>query len=116
MFSLISIKKIFELFDFDLIDAFPQKTHGGSMRYVIGRKNKHKISKNVVFLGNSNEIDKILCFTDLFLLPSEQESFGLAALEAMVHKVAVDPHLDLVIKALDHHAVPIAGFLLRTIG
>ena len=45
--------------------------------------NKHKMNKNVVFLGNSNEIDKILCFTDLFLLPSEQESFGLAALEAM---------------------------------
>ena len=51
--------------------------------------NKHKMNKNVVFLGNSNEIDKILCFTDLFLLPSEQESFGLAALEAMVHKVPV---------------------------
>ena len=56
-----------------------------ALKYV----NKHKISKNVVFLGNSNEIDKILCFTDLFLLPSEQESFGLAALEAMVHKVPV---------------------------
>lgn len=56
-----------------------------ALKYV----NKHKINKNVVFLGNSNEIDKILCFTDLFLLPSEQESFGLAALEAMVHKVPV---------------------------
>ena len=56
-----------------------------ALKYV----NKHKIIKNVVFLGNSNEIDKILCFTDLFLLPSEQESFGLAALEAMVHKVPV---------------------------
>ena len=37
----------------------------------------------VIFFGNSNEIDKILCYTDLFLLPSETESFGLAALEAM---------------------------------
>ena len=43
----------------------------------------------VMFLGNSNEIDEILCFSDLFLLPSEQESFGLSALEAMVHKVPV---------------------------
>ena len=51
--------------------------------------NKYQMNKNVVFLGNSNEIDEILCFTDLFLLPSEQESFGLAALEAMVHKVPV---------------------------
>ena len=43
----------------------------------------------VIFLGKSNEIDRILCFSDLFLLPSEQESFGLAALEAMIHKVPV---------------------------
>ena len=41
------------------------------------------ISNKVIFFGNSNEIDKILCFSDLFLLPSETESFGLAALEAM---------------------------------
>lgn len=47
------------------------------------------ISEKVVFLGNSNEIDRILCFSDLFLLPSETESFGLAALEAMINKVAV---------------------------
>lgn len=47
------------------------------------------IKDKVIFLGNSNEIDKILCFSDLFLLPSERESFGLAALEAMVNKVPV---------------------------
>lgn len=47
------------------------------------------IKDKVIFFGNSNEIDKILCFSDLFLLPSERESFGLAALEAMVHKVPV---------------------------
>ncbi|MGV6828032.1 MAG: N-acetyl-alpha-D-glucosaminyl L-malate synthase BshA [Flavobacteriales bacterium] len=42
------------------------------------------IFDKVIFVGNSNEVDKILCFSDLFLLPSEKESFGLAALEAMV--------------------------------
>jgi N-acetyl-alpha-D-glucosaminyl L-malate synthase BshA len=47
------------------------------------------LEDKVRFLGNSNEIDKILCFSDLFLLPSEAESFGLAALEAMVNKVPV---------------------------
>ena len=47
------------------------------------------ISDRVIFLGNSNEIDKILCFSDLFLLPSESESFGLAALEAMINKTPV---------------------------
>lgn len=39
--------------------------------------------------GNSNEIDKILSNSDLFLLPSETESFGLAALEAMAWGVPV---------------------------
>lgn len=47
------------------------------------------IREKVVFLGNSNEIDRILCFSDLFLLPSESESFGLAALEAMINRVPV---------------------------
>jgi N-acetyl-alpha-D-glucosaminyl L-malate synthase BshA len=47
------------------------------------------ISNKVIFFGNSNEIDKILCFSDLFLLPSETESFGLAALEAMACSVPV---------------------------
>lgn len=47
------------------------------------------IKDRVVFLGNSNEIDRILCFSDLFLLPSKSESFGLAALEAMMNKVPV---------------------------
>ena len=47
------------------------------------------INDKVFFLGNSTEIDKILCYSDIFLLPSETESFGLAALEAMAAKTAV---------------------------
>jgi N-acetyl-alpha-D-glucosaminyl L-malate synthase BshA len=47
------------------------------------------IDDKVIFFGNSNEIDAILCFSDLFLLPSETESFGLAALEAMACAVPV---------------------------
>ena len=47
------------------------------------------ILDKVIFFGNSNEIDKILSYTDLFLLPSETESFGLAALEAMAWRVPV---------------------------
>ncbi|MCL4135903.1 UNVERIFIED_CONTAM: hypothetical protein GTU68_021228 [Idotea baltica] len=47
------------------------------------------ISDRVNFLGNSVEINKILCLSDLFLLPSQTESFGLAALEAMAAKTAV---------------------------
>ncbi len=47
------------------------------------------IQDKVIFFGNSNEIDKILSYTDLFLLPSETESFGLVALEAMAWGVPV---------------------------
>ncbi|MEN9488406.1 MAG: hypothetical protein RL494_671 [Bacteroidota bacterium] len=47
------------------------------------------ITDKVIFFGNSHEIDQILCFSDLFLLPSETESFGLAALEAMACSVPV---------------------------
>ncbi|MEZ4877757.1 MAG: N-acetyl-alpha-D-glucosaminyl L-malate synthase BshA [Flavobacterium sp.] len=47
------------------------------------------IQDKVIFFGNSNEIDKILSYSDLFLLPSETESFGLAALEAMAWSVPV---------------------------
>ncbi len=47
------------------------------------------ITDKVIFLGNSNEVAKILCYTDVFLLPSETESFGLAALEAMAACTAV---------------------------
>ena len=47
------------------------------------------IQDKVIFFGNSNEIDKILCLTDLFLLPSQTESFGLVALEAMASGVPV---------------------------
>ena len=51
--------------------------------------NTLKIEDKVVFLGNSSEVDKILSFSDLFLLPSKTESFGLAALEAMASGVPV---------------------------
>lgn len=48
-----------------------------------------QIQDKVIFFGNSNEIDMILSNSDLFLLPSETESFGLAALEAMAWHVPV---------------------------
>lgn len=67
------------------------------------------ISDKVVFLGNSNEIDRILCFSDLFLLPSESESFGLAALEAMINKVPVISSNTGGIPEVNKHGI--SGFL-----
>ena len=47
------------------------------------------IAKNVRFLGKLKVIEKFLCIADVFVLPSETESFGLVALEAMASRVAV---------------------------
>jgi N-acetyl-alpha-D-glucosaminyl L-malate synthase BshA len=41
------------------------------------------VSDHVIFLGKHLSVDELLACADLFLLPSESESFGLAALEAM---------------------------------
>ena len=45
--------------------------------------------EHVRFLGKQDAIEDLLAIADLFVLPSEQESFGLAALEAMACEVPV---------------------------
>ena len=50
---------------------------------------KKGLTDNVIFLGNQNRVEAILPCADLFLLPSEEESFGLAALEALACGVPV---------------------------
>ena len=47
------------------------------------------ILDKILFMGNTHEVNKLLCYSDLFLLPSETESFGLAALEAMAAQTPV---------------------------
>jgi N-acetyl-alpha-D-glucosaminyl L-malate synthase BshA len=44
---------------------------------------RYNLSKDVVLLGSQDSVESILPAADLFLLPSEWEGFGLAALEAM---------------------------------
>jgi len=46
-------------------------------------------AENIKFLGKQEQIEDILPIADLFLLTSEYESFGLAALEAMAAEVPV---------------------------
>ncbi len=45
------------------------------------------IHSRVHFLGKQDRVNELLALADLFLMPSELESFGLAALEAMACKV-----------------------------
>lgn len=47
------------------------------------------ISQEVCFLGKQDNVEELLAISDLFLLPSEHESFGLAALEAMACEVPI---------------------------
>src|SRR6185437_3153754 len=47
------------------------------------------VNDDIRFLGKQDAIEEILSVSDLFLMPSESESFGLAALEAMACKVPV---------------------------
>ncbi len=48
-----------------------------------------KVCDAVRFLGKQDAIEELLAICDLFLMPSESESFGLAALEAMACEVPV---------------------------
>ncbi len=52
------------------------------------RKTK-EICDDVRFLGKQDAIEELLAISDLFIIPSENESFGLAALEAMACEVPV---------------------------
>jgi N-acetyl-alpha-D-glucosaminyl L-malate synthase BshA len=44
---------------------------------------------DVRFLGKQNAVEELLAVSDLFIMPSENESFGLAALEAMACELPV---------------------------
>lgn len=48
-----------------------------------------KICEHIIFIGKVRDTSQVLEISDLFLLPSETESFGLAALEAMAEGVPV---------------------------
>ena len=60
VFSVSSVSKIFERFNLYLVDAIPQKTHGGSMRYVVKRKNnKSNLIKKIIEKEKIKKLDQI---------------------------------------------------------
>ena len=61
----------------------PERTNAEQLSRELG------VSKDIRFLGKQDAIEEILSVSDLFLIPSGSESFGLAALEAMACKVPV---------------------------
>ncbi len=61
----------------------PERAEGEQLARDLG------VSENVRFLGKQDAVEEILSVSDLFLMPSQSESFGLAALEAMACKVPV---------------------------
>ena len=81
--------KIFEKISSKVPSKLLMVGEGPEKQKAVDYVKENGLTESVSFLGNSNEIDKILCYSDLFLLPSEKESFGLSALEAMANKVPV---------------------------
>ena len=59
VFSVTAIDKIFKLYDLQLVDVQPQITHGGSMRYIIKRKNIENISSSLKGYLEKEKINKI---------------------------------------------------------
>lgn len=58
----------------------------GAVEHLVRKK---RLGSDVFFLGKQDHIQSLLGLADLFLLPSDLESFGLAALEAMACEVPV---------------------------
>lgn len=54
-FSVASVNQMFGMHGMEVVDVLPQKTHGGSMRYVVGRKGEHQISQAVSAQINKEE-------------------------------------------------------------
>ena len=66
-----------------LIGDGPERLHLEELCRSLG------ICNDIRFLGNQNAVEELLAVADVFMLASEKESFGLAALEAMACEVPV---------------------------
>jgi N-acetyl-alpha-D-glucosaminyl L-malate synthase BshA len=62
---------------------------GPELPKIMARVRDSGLADSVQFLGKQDEVAEVISIADLLLLPSEKESFGLAALEAMACGVPV---------------------------
>lgn len=89
------VKRVLDVIDiFDKIQAeLPARLVliGEGPDTILARRqiNKRGLADRVIFLGSQSRVEAVLPCADLFLCPSEEESFGLAALEALACGVPV---------------------------
>jgi N-acetyl-alpha-D-glucosaminyl L-malate synthase BshA len=62
---------------------------GPERSHIEGLCRQMEAHADIKFLGRQEQMEEILAISDLFILPSEYESFGLVALEAMAASVPV---------------------------
>ncbi len=67
----------------EMIGHGPELEYCRDLAITLGLKDK------ITFRGSLLNVPRVLCYTDIFLIPSAIESFGLAALEAMSCKIPV---------------------------
>ena len=82
LFSALSIQYLFGMQGMELIDVLPQKTHGGSMRYVLARRGVHPVKDAVIQLlakEMAQGLDRKATF-DTFKVKVEQSRTKLVAL------------------------------------
>lgn len=94
LFSALSIQYLFGLQDMELIDVQPQKTHGGSMRYVLAHKGAYPVKDEVKHLlekERAQGLDRLVTF-EKFRANVEQSRSNLVqlltSLKAQGKKVA----------------------------
>tara|TARA_B100000780_G_scaffold265879_1_gene221658 strand:+ start:1967 stop:3199 length:1233 start_codon:yes stop_codon:yes gene_type:complete len=75
LFSAHSVQKIFARKDFELINAYPQETHGGSMRYILARKGMHAVHQNVSDLLKEEELEGLTSTSTYITFKENCESY-----------------------------------------
>lgn len=89
LFSALSVQYLFGLQGLELIDVLPQKTHGGSMRYVLAHKGVYSVKTSVdklIFQEKSQGLDKISTFIKFSRKVEQSKSELLALLKDLKSK------------------------------